>query len=434
MLRKVTLILITVLLATGIFATVSSAGTRDQTDPVIVSLQNVRDYAPATTADGVHYAVDGGELFAGTPLAWRSVKTPAGVIVSAVAVDSANPNRIYIGAANLIAIYRSEDEGATWMQVMLNSALAGGVTDIAVDSAQRLIYVGTDTDGLYRLLDVGGSMVAGGHLTLSDPVVEVAADSTGAGLAFVRTPWKLYRAENGGLSWAEVTDLKSVPTALAIANSQPAQVYVGTADRGVLVSHDGLSWQFANNGLNFAPGSRLFVDDIAVDPAQPQVIYVSSSLILGSTSLHSTPQAVAMSLDAGLAWNSLAEPMQVALTDLLPVSGQPGSVYGLSNFSRSPLALGNAPAAPVVDLLAESLPAVERVTVGAAQSEVAPIARPTAEVVSALVERVAPDQDNWLAWAIAGLALLTLLFAAGYDLVQRSRTVGKMPQPAHVRR
>ena len=143
-----------------------------------VVLENVRDYAAAPAYDaaaaaaaasgsvGAAWAVDGGLLYTGQPLDWNRVLTPEGVIVSAVALDSSNPQAVYIGAANQLAIYRSLDSGANWMYVPLTdpdaAEIVGGVTDLVLDSETRLLYVGTDTSGLYLLRDVGTSIPAGG--------------------------------------------------------------------------------------------------------------------------------------------------------------------------------------------------------------------------------------------------------------------------------
>src|SRR5690606_23408576 len=105
---------------------------------------------------------------------------------------------IYIGAANTLAIYRSTDGGLNWLRVPLTSDYIGGVTDLAVDSTQRIVYVGTDTAGVFRLRDVGSSKVLTGHWLLDEPVLEVAADSSGQGLAFARTQSALYQGENFG--------------------------------------------------------------------------------------------------------------------------------------------------------------------------------------------------------------------------------------------
>jgi hypothetical protein len=321
--------------------------------------------------------------------------------VSAVAFDSATPEVIYIGAANELAIYRSDNNGRSWMNVPLTQEYIGGVTDLAVDSAQRLIYVGTDTAGVFRLRDVGSSIINSGQLLLDRPVIEVAADSTGTGMAFARTEWNLYRAENFGLSWVVVDNLQSAPTALEIANTSPAIVYVGTMDRGVLQSHDGLTWTLANEGLNFVPGSRLHVNDLAIDPQQPEVLYVATSYLYGTSTTNKTPATVAMSTNGAQAWANLGEEASYNVAELMPVSGQTGSVYALTNESRSPMPMGQAVAAPA-----------------------------TAETAVVTAPAPALNFTGLMSWLIAALAGMALLYAVVSDLRSRQTVERRTLAPA----
>jgi len=386
--RKIAIVALTIILIAAVFTGAVSALSGKAAPVVRTQLANVRDYhAVADQPDS--YAVDGGVLFKGQPGAWTQISTPEPVIVSAVAVDSTDPSVVYIGAANEMAIYRTMDNGNSWLRVPLADGFVGGVTDIAVDGAQRLVYVGTDTAGLFRLRDVGSSMTLSGHLLLDAPVLEVAADNTGKGMAFARTEWNLYRGENYGLAWVAVNNLQSAPTAIAIADTDPAKVYVGTADRGVLVSSDGHEWATANAGLNFVPGSRLMVNDLAIDPTQPEVMYVATSFLYGTSELHESPAGVALSTDGAQAWSPINEAASLAVADLMPIPGLTGGVYALTTDSRTPLALGNAPI----------------VTEAAVASQ--PVAQPTTSFTSIL------------AWVIAGLAALALIFAVAMDLRNR---------------
>jgi hypothetical protein len=307
--------------------------------PLAVQLYNVRDYAPATHAGGLNFAVDGGKLYTGDATGWHLVPTPSGVMVNAVALDPQQDGVLYVGAANEIAIYASSDSSQNWLKIPLAAPAIGAVTTIAVDSTNRLVYVGTDTDGVYRLRDVGSSMIASGHLLLDEPVEEIVA---AASVAYIRTRWQLYRAEEMGLRWVAVENLPSPATALAIAQTTPPTVYVGTASSGVRASQDGINWQSSNSGLAFTPGSQLYVNSLAVDPTRPQVVYAATSLIFGSATAHVTPLGVSMSNDGGLAWSELAAINDVAVVELLPVSGRTGALYALTETSRTPLALGRA--------------------------------------------------------------------------------------------
>jgi photosystem II stability/assembly factor-like uncharacterized protein len=400
--RKIAIFALTiVLILATLIGAVSAFGSKAA--PVVrAQLANVRDfYAVAQTADS--YAVDGGVLFKGQPGAWTQMSTPEQVIVSAVAVDSTDPSMVYIGAANEMAIYRTMDNGNSWLRVPVAEGYVGGITDIAIDGAQRLVYVGTDTAGLFRLRDVGSSVILSGHLLLDAPVLEIVADSTGKGMAFARTEWNLYRAENFGLAWVAVSNLQSTPTAVAIANTDPAKVYVGTTDRGLLVSNDGLDWTTANAGLNFVPGSRLMVNDLAIDPAQPEVMYVATSFLYGTNEIHESPAGVALSTDGAQAWSPINEAANLAVAELLPVSGLTGGVYALTTNSRTPQALGNAP------IITEAAVAAQ------------PVAQPTVGFTSIL------------AWVIAGLAALALLFAIAMDLRYRRPEVERPLSPSAIR-
>jgi len=387
--RKIAIVALTIVLIVAVFTGAISAFGSKAAPNVRAQLSNVRDFhAVAGQADS--YAVDGGILFKGQSGAWTQISTPEHVIVSAVVADSTDTSVVYIGAANEMAIYRTLDNGSSWLRIPLADGFVGGVTDIAVDGVQRIVYVGTDTAGLFRLRDVGSSVILSGHLLLDAPVLEVAADSTGKGMAFARTEWNLYRAENYGLAWVAVNNLQSAPTALAIADTQPAQVYVGTMDRGVLVSNDGFEWTAANAGLSFVPGSRLMVNDLVIDPAQPEVMYVSTTYLYGTDEIHESPAGVAVSTDGAQAWSPINEAADLAVADLMPVSGLTGGVYALTADSRTPLALGNAP------IISEAAVAAQ------------PVAQPETTGGTSI-----------FAWIIAGLAAMALVFAVAMDLRSR---------------
>jgi hypothetical protein len=385
--RRVLIIGLTTVLLLAVLAGVTNALEGNPRPVTKAALENVRAYTPAAVEGGLSYAIDGGLLFAGGPASWTQVITPKDVMVSVAAVDPDQANTLYIGAANEMAIYRTIDGGRSWLRIALGEGYIGGVTSIALDSVQNLIYVGTDTAGLFRLRDVGSGIVLTGHLLVDEPVLEVVTDSVGTGYAFARTEWNLYRAENYGMSWVTVDNLQSIPTALAIANSQPARLYVGTMDRGVLASDNGgMTWSMANEGLNFVAGARLQVTDIAVDPVQPEVVYVASNYLYGSSEVHATPSTVAMSNDSAMAWAVMEAPVMEQVAELMPVAGVPGALYALTTSSRTPAALGNA------------MPVSES---GTAQ---------------ATVVEEGPAVPGWIAWVIAGLAATALVFAVALDL------------------
>lgn len=340
---KILLIGMTVLLLSAVYTSVVSAVGNALFTNTKPTLENVRDYAPAPSSTAVTYAVDGGFLYAGQPNHWVQRPTPPNVVVGAVAVDPNDPQKVYIGAANELTLYWSTDGGQAWRRVPLTDQYIGGITDLAFNSAQRTLYVATDTAGLFRLRDVGASLILSGQTYLDQPVLEVVSDQSGAGLAFARTEWHVYKAVNNGLQWLALDTLTSAPTALAITGGNPATVYVGTVDRGLLKSQDGYTWEMVNAGFLQEAGTRLQIDALAVDPAQPTVLYVASSYLFGHTEIHQTAAGVTMSTDNAAHWTTLVTRPAAPIVRLLPVSGVEGAVYALTNLSRTPQPLGNAP-------------------------------------------------------------------------------------------
>jgi len=253
---------------------------------------------------------------------------------------------VFIGAANRLSVFVSRKGGERWVEFTLDPESIGGVTAVAFDAFNRLLYVGTVSDGVYRLRDIGAGrgkgLVASGHLLLEEPVEEIAADSTGAGLAFVRTLERLYRAEAYGLRWVVVDSLPGPPTTVAVADASPPRVYAGTAGGGVLVSKDGATWRPVNRGLDGIGDGKLIVNDLVVDPAQPEVLYAATG-VSDMGALQGLSGKVAMSTDGGARWESLARLENAQVAELLPVTGRNGLVYALTTASRTPVALGVEP-------------------------------------------------------------------------------------------
>ena len=372
-------------------------------------LANVRAYSPAAATGGATYAVDSGLLFVQDGEQWLLLDTPEGVIVNDVIASTNSPEMLYVGAANELAVYRSADAGQSWLRVPLSTDYIGGVTSLALDEAQRILYAGTDTAGIFRLRDVGSSMILSGHELLGEPVIELVADSSGNGLAFARTADTLYRADNFGLEWATVENLGSSPTALALAETTPTTIYVGTVDRGVVKSQDGQSWTLANAGLGFVPGSRLRVDALTVDPQQPDVLYAATSYLFGSTTLHQTPVSVAMSTDSAAVWAPVQPLTNVAVAELMPVPGQSGAVYALMADSRAPLAMGGAPEIATTELALQPL-------LDEGASELTPVS------------------TGWIAWLIAALAGIALIGMLITDLGKGKPALWPVPAPRLVQK
>lgn len=290
---------------------------------------------------------------------------------------------LYVGAANRPALYTSRDRGQSWQATALthlrvHAHLSAGVTALALDPVQQLLYVGTDNAGPFRVRITPAGLVSSAQLLLPDPVRQVAVDRLGRGIALIRTDTALYHGSEHGLRWLMVNTLPAAPTALAWLQGETPRILVGTASHGLLQSVDGIVWE----QIEYDFGATVVVAALAADPLRPQTVYAAIYATVGNTSrvLHSE--------NGGATWMPLRGETPGRITNFLPVSIRRGAVYALTTSDRTPYPLGNVPAQP-----------------------------PTAAQTS----NGRPTTPAWLGWLAAGLATVALAFALLVDLVERRR-------------
>jgi photosystem II stability/assembly factor-like uncharacterized protein len=271
---------------------------------------------------GVYKSVDGG-------LTWRWLREgfpplqdyACSAMVSKIALDPQNPETVYAAIGQPReerggqgAIYKSENGGATWRQIVKAGQLEKDlpVYDLAIhphDSRRMLIAT---PKGVFASGDSGGTWAASnaglpGHLRArrlaqspSDPrVVYVSLKGKGG-----ETPWQagVYRSEDGGRTWSPRVGGLNQATgkpgsgdmlcawtdALAVHPQKPDTVYAGGAtwwDATVYKTEDGgLAWRrvfaFGEKG-NARPAWIDFwgpsVTCLTLSPAQPDTLYFGTS-------------------------------------------------------------------------------------------------------------------------------------------------------------
>ena len=67
----------------------------------------------------------------------------------------------------------------------------------------------------------------------------------------------------------------------------------------------GATWKVINSGIELTPGARTVTSAIAIDPSDPQIIYLASGVWLGTSTVEFYPTGLMYSHDGGDSWQAL---------------------------------------------------------------------------------------------------------------------------------
>jgi hypothetical protein len=257
-------------------------------------------------------------------------------LVSAIAVNPANSNVIYMGTAGGGA-WRTDDGGVSWVP-LFDRQLSLGVGEpgaLAIDpNNTNVIYLGTSARvaahpqaGLFKSTDGGGSWIrlgsgypAGNTGNAFQFVAQwinvIIVDPANSNIVYLASTSGCFRSIDGGRNWTAGINAGGDARSLVLDSSSPAGariLYSGINGRGVFRSNDG--------GRNWAPvltgatpavaaavgpapaGFNKTVIAIAppTSPANPAGVQVLYAMLEG-TGGAPDPVGVFMSTDQGANW------------------------------------------------------------------------------------------------------------------------------------
>lgn len=231
---------------------------------------------------------------------WQARELLGGSDVQSLATDPLNPARVYAGTYR--GMWRSDDGGETWQDLSrglpkpsIMSVTVSTLERAGADGKDGVVYIGTEPSAVYRSEDNGATWHEG------QPVTEMPSSGTWAfpprpfthhvrwlGLDPVE-PGRLYACiENGalirstddGASWTDRTaDGPHDTHTFATHPQAPGRLYSAAGDgfmragRGYQESRDrGDSWTRISDGLQ-----QHYLYGMAVDAADPDAVLVSAS-------------------------------------------------------------------------------------------------------------------------------------------------------------
>ncbi|HEY2905803.1 MAG TPA: hypothetical protein VGJ29_07860 [Vicinamibacterales bacterium] len=212
--------------------------------------------------NGVYKSTDGGK-------SWTHLGLADTQHIGKVAVDPRNANTVFVAAIGHFygphaerGVYRSKDGGSTWQKVLYKNDSTGAI-DVAIDP-------------------VNSQVVYASLWNTRRPPWYVYGPSNGPGGG-------IFKSTDGGTTWNQLTN--GLPAegvgriGLAISPSNPKIVYavIDAKEGGLFRSNDaGATWT-KTTGDTRVWGRGWYFEKVAVDPKNPDVVYVPNVGIQRST-------------------------------------------------------------------------------------------------------------------------------------------------------
>jgi photosystem II stability/assembly factor-like uncharacterized protein len=255
----------------------------------------------------IYHSIDQGHT-------WQVINFTPETTINALAVHPLNSNVLYVGTAGgsinvTNNLWRSNDGGQTWQKFFLSlpATLDGAVpavTALAIESDNpNMLYVGTAGQGLYRL-EVGRDgqgYTLVNHVALNEAEVHTLA---------IGSPEQVYAMTNKGIlviMGDKGRELKTVPElalSLAVDPNNEQVLYAGGYSSGVYRSEDGgQTWENRSAGLGLVPGASLRVTALTVDQQDANHLVAATAYGLGK---RIAAWGIYESHNAGQSWDKIA--------------------------------------------------------------------------------------------------------------------------------
>jgi photosystem II stability/assembly factor-like uncharacterized protein len=332
-----------------------------QANKVIISVRG-SGAVYAIAPQRIYKSTNGGGTW--TPLT-RGLPLPSRPLQ--LVVDPVDPNRLYAVLMGLnshvYGVFKSADGGLSWKHADQGLPANQAIGALAIDpGTPKILYAGTNDNRVFKSRD-GGALWHPTEAPVPQPISALWIDPAHGNVVFAATVIGLFRSENGGGTWMDIS--RSLPAGavvrvLTFLPGSPRRIlaavltYARAERGGVLASLDeGSSWTLRSKGLSaldvtsvaVAPGALWAIGNeilfkstdrgetwkrirfepvgltllIAVDPAAPENVYAE----LFDYSLW-------RSRDGGESWEMIGKP-QRQISRLVFGPGSSSTLYAAGN-------------------------------------------------------------------------------------------------------
>ena len=232
----------------------------------------------AATGAGFYRSTNGG-------VSWQVVNDRILNAPRDIAVHAAKPDRVYVMAPSN-GVLSSEDAGATLTVLSTYPDISGFGTDVEYSADGSMLYASSGLR-IYRSTDDGNSWLQGGLAPITDTALtNLAVDPSNANVLYVIAgTGEGFQSADAGVTWQPWP----VPTVginqLAIASTQPLRIWAATSTGTWFTDDRGSHW------TNSLPGVPSQI--VAIDPTDPHVVYSG------------TLDGLQRSIDNGAHWSNI---------------------------------------------------------------------------------------------------------------------------------
>ncbi len=291
---------------------------------------------------------------------WHQVSTGFPVMsVSAIAIDTADTNSIYIGTGEMylyggaesnaaalgtrgtygIGVLKTTNGGATWTKSLDWSTSQQRTVQVIKFNPlnSNTVFAGT-SEGLYRSTNAGGSWQLVVDALMAQDIVINTADTTFIMASFgnFRTPgWGTYLSLDGGFEWFRMDGFPEYigKTVFASYPKDPYTVYASVGDTGLAgrvwkTTNFGVTWDSIITNPHFG-GMGWYSHFVAVNPNDPNNILNGALEFVGTTN---GGQSLFMGYGAHNNYHGYA---QDPTDDQLIYVATDGGIFASTNFGNS---------------------------------------------------------------------------------------------------
>jgi photosystem II stability/assembly factor-like uncharacterized protein len=235
---------------------------------------------------------------------WTPISADVDTSIVAVTIGEGSDNVIW-AATRAAKVFKTENNGASWIEVTRPSLPNRFLSDIEFDPSNRntvyLTYSGYGSPHVFKSTDAGGSWADITNNLPDTPANTIQVHPQQSSLLFLGTDIGVFLSEDGGQTWQPATNgFPAVQVVAIVLNTRLNRIYAATHGRGVYSAElPKVSTTMALRNFDPQGRQKIWVADYATP--------IDSGFIFGTNAYRDRAKATAFQLQGGATQASVTE-------------------------------------------------------------------------------------------------------------------------------